>query len=260
MKVDLTGRVAIVTGAAQGIGAGTARRLAESGASVLVTDIQDKLGQKVAETIRQAGGEAHYQRADVSEEAQIKEMVEAAISQYGRLDILVNNAHFEVHGSATEITAEDWDKSYAVLVRALFLGAKYAIPQMQVQDGGSIINIASVLGRHAKTRYVTYTSAKAAVVQLSKQLALDYGPTSVRVNTVIPGVVLTESQVSSPDAVLNTTPLRRAGLPADVANAICFLVSDYASFITGADLLVDGGITIPFAETIISGLAGKEST
>ena len=89
MKVDLTGRVAIVTGAAQGIGAGTARRLAESGASVLVTDIQDKLGQKVAETIRQAGGEAHYQRADVSEEAQIKEMVEAAISQYGRLDIVV---------------------------------------------------------------------------------------------------------------------------------------------------------------------------
>ena len=257
MLIDLTGRVAVITGAAQGIGAGTARRLAASGASVVVADIQEARGREVVAAIKHAGGVASFVYADVSEERQIEAMVDAAVAHYGRLDILVNNAHFEVHGSATEISAEDWDRSYAVLVRALFLGAKYVIPHLRAQGGGSIVNIASVLGRHAKTRYVTYTSAKAAVAQLSRQLALDYGPDAIRVNTVTPGVVLTESEPSSSDAVLNTTPLRRAGLPADIANAVCFLVSDQADFITGADLLVDGGITVPFAETIISGLEAQ---
>jgi NAD(P)-dependent dehydrogenase (short-subunit alcohol dehydrogenase family) len=254
MHIDLTGKVAIITGAAQGIGAGTAKRLAASGASVVVADIQKDLGETVVATIQHAGGEAWFSPCDVSEEVQIKTLVEKTVERYGKLDIVVNNAHFEVHGSATEVTAAGWDQSYAVLVRALFLSAKYAVPQMQLQGSGSIINIASVLGRHAKSRYVTYTSAKAAVVQLSRQLALDFGPDGIRVNTVTPGIIRTESVRADSSLVLNAIPVKRAGLPEDIANVICFLVSDYASYMTGADVLVDGGVTIPFVETLFENL------
>ena len=240
--------MAVVTGAAQGIGAATARVLAGSGARVLVTDIQDARGQGVAAVIQAEGGVAAYLHADVSVEADIRGMVDAAVRLWGRLDILVNNAHFEVHGSALELSAEDWDRSYAVLVRALFLGAKYAVPHLRAAGGGSIINLASVLGRQPTRRYATYTSAKAAVPQLSRQLALDFGPDGIRVNTVTPGTIDTgRDEVPDRESLAaRLHPLRRTGVPGDVAAAICFLASDQASFITGADLLVDGGSTIPF--------------
>lgn len=246
MQIELTGKVAVVTGAARGIGEGTARRLAASGARVLVADIQDERGQAVAASIPGAS----YVHADVGDPAQVQQMIEAAVERYGRLDILINNAHFEVQGPATEISADDWDRSYAVLVRAPFLGAKYAIPHMRRSGGGCIINIASVLGHHPTERYVTYTSAKAAVVQLSRQLAVDYGPDGIRVNTITPGSINTNPRyAASPNREslsAKLAPLRREGVPADIANAICFLVSDQASFITGAELVVDGGITVPF--------------
>ncbi len=248
MRVDLTGRVAVVTGAAQGIGAATARRLCRSGARVLVTDIQDRAGQRTADAIHDEGGVAVYRHADVSREADVRGMVEEAVRLWGRLDILVNNAHFEVHGSVLDLSVEEWDDSYAVLVRALFLGAKHALPHMRAAGGGSIVNIASVLGRHPTRRYATYTSAKAAVPQLTRQMAVDFGPDGIRVNTVTPGTIDTGRR-DVPDRESEAArlhPLRRTGVPEDVANAICFLVSDQASFITGADLVVDGGSTIPF--------------
>lgn len=250
VQIDLSGRVALVTGAARGIGAATARRLCASGASVLVADVDEDRGAATAGRIRAEGGDAAFFRADVSREDDIRAMVEEAVRHWGRLDILVSNAHFEVHGSAEELSAEDWDRSYAVLVRALFLGAKYAIPHLRAAGGGSIVQIASVLGRHATERYATYTSAKAAIPQLSRQLALDFGRDGIRVNTVTPGTIDTDPRhESAPDRESEAArlhPLGRTGIPADIANAICFLVSDQASFITGADLLVDGGMTIPF--------------
>lgn len=254
MVVDLTGKVAIVTGAAQGIGAATATCLAASGVSVLVADIQSRKGEEVAAAITLAGGQASFVHTDVSDEAQIKRMVDGAMARYGRVDILVSNAHFEVGGSATELTAADWDQSYAVLVRALFLAAKYAIPHLQEAGGGSIINIGSVLGRYPTERYLTYTSAKAAVVQLSRQLALDYGPDGIRVNTVTPGDIWTDDRLhgdlDEQASSASSTPLRRTGTSEDIAKAICFLVSNHASFITGAELVVDGGITIPFVGAV----------
>jgi len=248
MRIDLAGRVGVVTGAARGIGASTARRLARSGAAVLVTDISDEAGRGVAQAIAAEGGTAAYLRADVAAESDIRAMIAEAVRLWGRLDILVNNAHFEVRGSAVELSVEDWDRSYAVLVRALFLGAKHAVPHMRAAGGGSIVNIASVLGRQPTRRYATYTSAKAAVPQLTRQLALDFGPDGIRVNTITPGTIDTgrEAEPDRDSEAARLTPLLRTGVPDDIAHAVCFLVSDQAGFITGADLLIDGGATIPW--------------
>lgn len=250
MRIDLSGRVAVVTGAAQGIGESTARHLAQAGAKVILADIKEERGEESAAAIRQNGGDVKFVYADVSKEEDIQNMIQTAVDEYGRLDILVNNAHFEVVGSATEITVDDWDRSLAVLLRALFLGTKYAVPHMQAVGGGNIINISSILGKQATRRYITYTTAKAAVVQLTRQTALDYGPYNIRVNTVTPGAINTRPGDAAPpnrDSVASkVTPLRRSGIPKDIATAICFLVSDHAAFITGAELVVDGGLTIPF--------------
>lgn len=253
MHVDLSNRTAIVTGAAQGIGAATARRLAASGARVLLADIQKERGLQVTASIVESGGQAEFHFTDVSREEHIRAMVARAIERFGDLHILVNNAHFEVAGSALEVSAADWDRSQAVLLRALFLGAKYAIPHMQAAGGGNIINLSSVLGHHAVRRYVTYTTAKAGVVQLSRQLAVDFGPHGIRVNTITPGAIRSSpSDEGKPphrdSAVAHMTPLRREGVTEDIANAICFLVSDQAAFITGAELVVDGGLTTLFPE------------
>ncbi len=251
MQIDLRGRVAVVTGAARGIGAATARRLAGSGAAVLVADVDAAGGEATAARIRAEGaGDAAFCRADVEREGDIRGMIAEAAGRWGRLDILVSNAHWEVRGSVEELSADDWDRSYAVLVRAAFLGAKYAIPHLRAAGGGSIVHIASVLGRHATERYATYTSAKAAIPQLTRQMALDYGRDGIRVNTITPGMIDTDPRrEAAPDhesEAARLHPLGRTGIPDDIACAICFLVSDFARFITGADLLVDGGMSIPW--------------
>ena len=260
MEIELRGRVAIVTGAARGIGAATARRLAASGAAVLVADIDAPGGEAAAAAITAAGGRAAFQLADVAVEADIQAMVAAAVTRWGRLDILVSNAHFEVRGSVEDLSAEDWDRSYAVLVRAAFLGGKHAVPHLRAAGGGSIIHIASVLGRLPTPRYATYTSAKAAIPALSRQMALDHGRNGIRVNTITPGEIDTDpARAGTPDRSSEAArchPLGRTGLPEDIAAAICFLVSDQAGFITGADLLVDGGMSIPWYTVPVAWAAG----
>lgn len=264
MQIDLRGRVALVTGAAQGIGASTARQLAACGAHVAVVDIQEDAGRAVTDDINASdGGRALFIPADVGHEAQIRYMVAKTVERFGRLDILVNNAHFEVAGAITELSADDWDRSYAVLLRGPFLAAKYAIPHMRAAGGGSIINISSVLGHYLTTDYATYTTAKAALVQLSRQIALDYGPHGIRCNTISPGYINTrikDGEYVVDSVTAQVTPLRREGVPQDIAAAICFLVSDWASFITGAHLVIDGGITIPFFSVFRDRLAalGRE--
>lgn len=248
MTIDLTGKVAIITGAAQGIGLGTAKRLAASGAKVLLADIQVEKGEQVAAMIENSS----FVRADVSIEEDIKHMIETAVERFGRLDILVNNAWAGKVAPATELESDEWDKGYAVLVKAIYLASKYAIPHMKKVSGGSIINISSILAHRAKAHHAIYTSAKGAVLHLTRQLAVDYGPDNVRVNTISPGDI----RVRPPeDEIPDTTsidvfisPIRRSGRPVDIANAVCFLVSEQASFINGAELVVDGGLMLPFVD------------
>lgn len=255
MRIDLTGRAAIVTGAAQGIGRATAKLLASLGARVLVADIQDERGETVARDITDKGGIAIYRHTNVSRTSDIREMVDACVEQFGRVDILINNAHFEVRGSCTDITEDDWDASFAVLLRALFSGCKYAIPHMLRQGGGNIVNLASVLGVNPTPEYVTYTTAKAGVIQFSRQLAVDYSPHGIRVNTILPGAIDTNENPTPAGidrgrfhALLH--PVRRTGKPEDIAHAIAFLVSDYATFITGAHLTVDGGMNVAYVGSV----------
>ena len=185
----LQNHVAIVTGAAHNIGRAIARSFAAEGAKVLIADIQDEAGEAVAESIRSNGGEASFFHADVGTDAGNRGMVATAVERYGGVTILVNNAHWERRGSIEELSEEDWDASLAVLLKAPFLASKYAVPHMRAAGGGAILNLSSVHGFQVSPGYPTYETAKAALIQLTKQMALDLGNDSIRVNALAPGAI-----------------------------------------------------------------------
>jgi NAD(P)-dependent dehydrogenase (short-subunit alcohol dehydrogenase family) len=244
-------QVAVVTGSAQGIGAEIARQAATQGMGVVVSDVDDTRGEATAAAIRDRGGTAIYQHADVADEAQLAALVEVAVRAWGRLDLLVNNAHWEVRVPVTELRAADWDRSQAVLIRSHVLATKHAVPVMRAQGGGNIVNISSVHGLFVTPDYATYEAAKAGVIHLTRQLARDLGPDGIRVNCICPGLIITESyaerlaaEPGRADYLTQFHPVRRLGTPADIAAAVFFLASPAASFITGQALVVDGGVTL----------------
>ena len=255
----LEGKVAIVTGGAQGIGGATARRLAEEGARVLIADIDVAMAEENAERIRAAGNESDVVKVDVSKHSDIRMMVERAVEKWGRLDILFNNA-FDVltasSGSAVDLPEAVWDTKMTVLLKSIFLGAKYAIPEMRKIGGGSIVNTSSVHGLFGAPGVLVYETAKHAVIGATRQMATEYGPDGIRVNAVLPGHMLTErlrehvwrDNPSGLEFFKNQYPLRDVGRAEDIANAVLFLCSDDASFITGHPLVVDGGLTIQLQE------------
>jgi NAD(P)-dependent dehydrogenase (short-subunit alcohol dehydrogenase family) len=245
----LQDKVALITGAAQGIGKGTAKHFAAEGARVIIADIADvHAGDTVAE-ISAAGGEATFVHADVEREDDIRRMIAVALERYGRLDVLMNNAFWSKDGSVVDLERADWDRTHNILVRATYLGCKYAVPHMVAAGGGAIVNIASVHGLLAGTGMAAYEAAKAAVINLSRQIAVDYGPAGIRCNTISPGWIVVEREANlAEDPVyyaraIRPIPLRRAGQPRDIAAAALFLASDEAAFVTGANLVVDGGLT-----------------
>ncbi len=255
----LADQVAIVTGGAQGLGGATARRLAEEGARVLIADIDLDTAQANVERICSAGNTAEALRTDVGSHDDIRAMVEASVQRWGRLDILVNNA-FEVlsagSGSAVDVPEETWDKGMAVLVKSIYLAVKYAVPEMEKVGGGSIVNVSSVHGILMAPGTLVYEAGKAAAIGVTKQLATEYGPMGIRVNAVLPGHMVTERLQESlwddnPSGLRffeDQYPLRKVGRAVDIANAIVFLCSDEASFITGHPLVVDGGLSIQLQE------------
>jgi len=254
---SLQDQVAIVTGGGQGIGGATARRLAEEGARVLIADVDVEAANTNVERIRSAGGVAEFILADVSQTEQIQAMVEKAVSQWGKLNILVNNAWGgkEPDGSAVTLTETAWDFAMNVMVKSLFLATKYAVPHMEKAGKGSIVNISSVHGLLMAPKKLAYEAAKMAVIGVTRQMACDFGPLGIRVNAVCPGHIVTERMQKRWDknpSLLEMFkaqyPVRRVGKPEDIANAIRFLCSDEASFITGHTLVVDGGVTIQFQE------------
>ncbi len=234
-------KAAIVTGGASGIGAAVVRRLHDAGYAVAVLDMQEPA----------AGARGLMIHTDVSDETEVRLAIEQAAAEFGRLDALVNNAGIEIHGPVTELTAAQWDRQTAVNLRSVFLCSKYAIPHMP--RGGAIVNISSVHASVSWPNCPAYDAAKAGMIGLTRAMAVDHGPAGIRVNAICPGYIDTPLLRRSLSAagdweqtaaeIARWHPARRIGTPDDVAEAVLFLASDAARFITGTSLVVDGGLT-----------------
>src|SRR5438477_7992248 len=244
----LENKVALITGGASGMGASMARIFAREGAKVVVADMLEADGKTLVDEITRANGAARFQRLDVTSEAEWRAAIDATLAAWGKLDILVNDAG--ISGSAVEdlFDSAAWDKIMAVNATGVFLGMKYAIPIMQKAGGGSIVNISSISGVTGQRGiHVAYNASKGAVRTLTKAAAVQHGRDNIRVNSVHPGLMppmRTSGRTADPAMrakMLEGVPLGRAGQVEEVANAVLFLASDDASYITGAELYVDGG-------------------
>jgi NAD(P)-dependent dehydrogenase (short-subunit alcohol dehydrogenase family) len=247
-SMRLEGKVAIVSGAASGMGAATARRFAKEGARVVIADTLEEEGRAVASDIVRANGTAEFMKLDVTNEADWKAVVDATVQKFGKLDIMVNNAGISGSAVTDMLDTDAWDKLMAVNSRGVFLGTKYAVLAMKQAGGGSIINLSSISGVTGQTMtHMGYNASKGAVRTLTKSTAVQFGRDGIRANSVHPGLMppMRTSGATADPAVrakmLQGVPLRRAGEVDEVANAILFLASDEASYITGAELYVDGG-------------------
>jgi len=259
MGTRLAGKVAIVTGSTAGIGRASAELFAEEGVSVVINDhgAEPQLGPQVVAGIRARGGTAAYCRANVGSGADLQALVRFAVDTYGRLDILMNNAFSGRSASAVDTDEEEWDAVFRVTVRAVLLGCKYAIPYMKQAGGGSIINLASVHGLLGGRASAAYDSAKSAIINLTRQMAVDYGLDNIRVNALCPGRILTEAKWvmldQHPEEVRRQKlvyPLGRPGTMREVAYAALFLASDESSFVSGHALVVDGGLTAQLQDAV----------
>ncbi len=240
-------KVAIVTGAASGIGEATAICLAEQGAAISVVDIDEAGGRRAVKKIEKAGGRALFIKADVGKAAHARRMVDQTTRKFGRLDIIHNNAIWYKVAPATKLEEKDWDRTIAVGLKAVYLSAKYGIPAMLRTGGGSIVNTSSVHALASFPEHTAYDSAKAGILGLTRTLAIDYGP-KIRVNAVLPGAILTplwtraRVPAKARKQFADLVPAKRLGTSEDVAHAVLYLVSDEASFVTGTSLVVDGGM------------------
>ena len=249
------GKVAIVTGGAQGIGRTACLLLAREGAIVIVTDIADEDGKKLAEEIRSNGGTAEFQHLNVTDESEVKDAFAAVNAQFGRLDVLVNNAGIAGVNKPTDtITEREWDKVFGINVKGVFFCTKHAIPLMRKGSGGSVINISSIFGIVGSPDLPPYHASKAAVRLMSKTDALLYAKDNIRVNSIHPGFIWTafmeELGQRLPEGVEafrkqldELHPIGHVGEPDDIAYGILYLASDESKFVTGSELIIDGGYT-----------------
>ncbi len=254
--MELDGKVALVTGAAMGIGRAAVEVMAREGARVLLVDWDRQAGEATLAALN-AGDRAAFQHADIASAAAARAAVDRACSLFGRLDILVNNAAIQTYGTAVEIDEELWDRALNVNLKGGWLMTKYSIPHMLQQGGGSIVNVASVQGLVAQQGACAYGVSKHAMIGLTRTCAVDFAARGVRVNCVCPGSIDTPmlnqtiqraADPASLRRILNAMhPIGRIGRPAEVAELICFLASDRSSFMTGSVVVVDGGLIVPVA-------------
>ncbi len=242
----LDNKVAVITGAASGIGRATAIRYAAEGAAVVVSDLNTEGGEATVRECREHGGRAVFQRTDVSAEADVKAMISRAVAEFGRLDITFNNAGFVgALGPLEDVTAENWDRTHSVLLRGVFFGIKHSIPEMRKVGGGSIISTASIAGMRGGFGPTVYSAAKAGVINLTHCAAVELGKDRIRVNCICPGGIVTpitgDRVADREQALAQSQPIRRAGQPDDIASMALFLASDESEWVTGAAMLVDGG-------------------
>jgi NAD(P)-dependent dehydrogenase (short-subunit alcohol dehydrogenase family) len=243
----LEGRVALITGAASGIGKATAQRLAEEGAAVLVTDIQVEAGESTAGDINEAGGRAAFARHDVTSESDWEAACARAVEEFGALDILVNNAGMGDIKPIEETSLAEWERTVAIDQTGVFLGMKVAAPHLKRSEHASVINISSIFGSSGGFGVSpAYHAAKGAVRTLTKNVALHWATEGVRVNSIHPGFIATpilEQSRNTPiwDGMTALTPMGRLGRPEDIAAGVSYLASDDAAFVTGLELYIDGG-------------------
>jgi 3alpha(or 20beta)-hydroxysteroid dehydrogenase len=245
-KGRLEGKIALITGASRGQGAAHAELFAAEGAKVILCDVLDDSGEATARRIAAAGGDATYVHLDVGAADDWRNAVAVAEKRFGRLDILVGNAGIAVRESLLDTSDEAWDRAIAVNQRGIFLGMRHCIPTMIRSGGGSVVNVSSVLGVSGGPGYAAYQASKHAVIGLTRSAAHTYGPDQVRVNVVCPGLVLTPMSAQNPKelqrALIDRIPLRRGAEPMELAHVVLFLASDDASYVTGAQVTVDGGM------------------
>ena len=245
----LEGKVALISGGARGMGAAEARTFAAEGASVVIGDILEEEGSRVEAEIAESGGEAVFVTLDVTSEEDWQMAVDTAVERFGKLDILVNNAGIWDRGKVEEQSSESWDRVMNVNSKGVFLGTKAAIPAMREAGGGSIVNISSVAGLVGSAGSTAYNASKGAVRLLTKGTAIQYAAEGIRCNSVHPGPIETQmlAEVYPDDDMreerLTAIPLGRLGQMEDVANGVLFLASDEASYMTGSELVIDGGYT-----------------
>ncbi len=240
---DLKGKVAIVTGAARGIGQGIALELARQGADVVVSDIIP--GDDTVTQIKKMKRKSVYMKTDISSEKDVMALISQTVSQFGKLDILVNNAGIFMPGDSTQVTEEDWEKTIHVNLKGTFFCCREAIKVMK--PGSSIINISSVAGMAGYSQGASYCASKGGIRLLTKELAAEFGSKGIRINSVHPGVIetpMTMDLLKDPkmrEGTLAKIPLKRTGQPADIAGPVAFLASDAAAYMTGAEVVADGG-------------------
>ncbi len=250
MDKQMEGKVALVTGASSGIGRATALAFAREGAKVVVADVQVEGGEETEQMINEAGGEAIFVMTDVSNAAEVERLINRAVKTYGRLDCAHNNAGIEgVTALTAECTEENWDRTININLKGVWLCMKYEIPQMLKQGSGAIVNTASVAGLVGFQGSPAYCASKGGIIQLTRAAALEYAAKGIRINAVCPGVIRTpmvervtggKPEVEAQFAALE--PVGRMGTPEEIAEAVVWLCSDAASFVTGHPMVVDGGL------------------
>ena len=257
--MDFSGKVTIVTGGALGIGGGISRKFSEKGSKIVIADIDLEASLENSEKIRNLGGECEVIKTDVSRSSDIQDMVDFTLEKYGRIDNLIQNAfstgnNTSFGGSALEVEEQSWDQGIAMLQKAIYLGAKYAGEEL-IRNKGNIINISSVHGLLMSKGALIYEAGKSAVIGMTKQMACDFSPLGVRVNAICPGHIVTEKMEVRWNEIPSGLkffeeqyPVRRTGIPEDIANGVAFLCSEEASFITGHSLVIDGGLSIQLQE------------
>jgi NAD(P)-dependent dehydrogenase (short-subunit alcohol dehydrogenase family) len=252
--VRLDGKVAVITGAATGIGRATAVLFASEGARVVFGDVNDVEADETLRLVGAVGGEARYLHCDVRQSADVERLVQAAVDAYGQLDVMMNNVGVNFYGKVHETSDEDWAACLNLNLGSVFRGMRAAIPHMLSAGKGAIVNTASNQGLVAFNGFAAYAAAKGAIVQLTRQASLDYAPNNIRVNCICPGAVRTPMNPELLDPSLDggarlersssRIPMLRIGEPEEVAEAALYLASDAAAWVTGLALVIDGGVTV----------------